>query len=671
MTRELLFDTETFCEVPIRNGTHAYAEQAEVIILSYAIDDALLGEGDIKVVDLANGEPWPDDLLEALADPDVPVVGHNFGMFDRTVLRHNGIVVAPERIVDTMVQAQSHGLPGGLDKLCKIFKVPEDKAKHQNGSTLIRMFCMPPPKNQKLRRRTKATNPVEWQRFLDYAGGDISSMRYLRKVMPRWNYPGKPKGNAQFSDEYSNWLLDQKINDRGFKVDQDLARNAVAMVDRRKKVRAKHTQALTDDDVQAATQRDALLQHLLLQYGVTLPDMQKGTLQRRLEDDNLHPIVKELIAIRLEVSGTAAAKYDVLLRGVSADGRLRGTLQFCGAARTGRWAGRLFQPQNMPRPDADADEIEEWIETIKTGAGDLLLDDPMRAASNAIRGSIVAGEGRKLVVADLSNIEGRVLAWLADEEWKLRAFFEYDAGRGPDLYHVTAGNILGKPPEQVTKDERQTTGKVPELACGYQGSVGAFQSMAALYGLDLPDDEVERIVKGWRTKNSKIVQFWYMLDRAAREAVEQPGVVTRVGKIKFHVQGSWLRMQLPSGRMLCYSSPKIVPHPMFEDSTSLSYMGVDTYTRQWSRQHTYGGKLAENATQATARDVMAHNMPVIEEAGFPIILSVHDELLTEPLDKPEYSSERLEQLLAALPFWADEKLPLAAGGFEAYRYRKD
>lgn len=685
MNRELLLDTETFCEVPIRNGTHAYAESAEIMVLSYAIDDPLTGvEGPIVVVDLANGDPWPDDLTEALADPDVRVVGHNFGMFDRAVLRHNGVEIAPERIEDTMVQAQSHGLPGGLDKLCEIFKVPEDVAKHKGGKNLIGLFCSPQPKNRKLRRATKQTHPVEWQRFLDYAGGDISSVRYLRKVMPRWNYPGKPSGNARFSPEYENWLLDQKINDRGFLVDQKLARNAVRMVERHKKTQAKRTQHITEDEVQAATQRDALLQHLLSKYGVTLPDMKKGTLQRRLEDDTLHPAVKELIAIRLEVSGTASAKYNVLLKGVSADGRLRGTLQFCGAARTGRWAGRLFQPQNMPRPDAkdvkDADGnvvkegwevIEDWITAIKSDAGELILDDPMRAASNAIRGSIVASEGHKLVVADLSNIEGRVLAWLADESWKLKAFADYDAGVGHDLYHVTAGGILGKDPSEVTPLERQNVGKVPELACGYQGSVGAFSAMAALYGLELAEDEVKAIVTGWRAKNSKIKKFWYDLDRAAREAVEQKGVVTTAGRIKFQVHQGWLRMLLPSGRVLCYSSPAIIEHPMFENSTSLSYMGVNPYTRQWSRQYTYGGKLAENATQAVARDVMAHNMPAIEEAGFPIILTVHDEIITEPLDKPEFTSERLEHLLAAPPVWADSKLPLAAGGFETYRYRKD
>lgn len=668
----LFLDSETYSPVPIKNGTHAYSEQAEVMIISYAIDDPLIGEGDVKVVDLTAGERLPQELLDALADPEVIIVMQNGGNFDRIVLAADlGLVIPSERVHDTLVQALSHGLPGGLDKLCQIFDVPEALAKHKNGRTYIQMFCVPRPKNSKVRRWTRDTHPVEWQRFLDYAGGDIHSMRYLYKAMPKWNYPGKPKGNARFAPEYELWLLDQKINDRGFRVDTELAAAAVDMVATHKKTLAKRVVDLTDDDVQSATQRDALLRHLLEQYGVDLPDMKKGTLERRLEDQELPAVVRELIAIRLEASGTSQAKYERVLSGVSKDGRLRGTLAFCGASRTGRWAGRLFQPQNMPRLNMPIPDIHAAIDDIKSGVGDLVLDDPMRAASNAIRGVIVASEGRKLVGADLANIEGRVLAWLAGEEWKLKAFKAYDEGTGPDLYLVTAGEILGKRPEDVTKEERQSTGKVPELACGFQGAAGAFASMMALYGLDLAEDVVVSIVQGWRQKNAMIKAFWYALEEAALEAILQPGVVTTAGKIKFQKKGNWLRMQLPSGRFLCYANPTLVDNDFIPGRKSIAYLGVNSYTRQWDIIKTYGGKLAENATQATARDVIAYNMPAIEEAGFPIILSTHDDVLTEPEDKPEYSAKRLERLISAHPFWADDNLPLAAEGFEGYRNMKE
>lgn len=309
------------------------------------------------------------------------------------------------------------------------------------------------------------------------------------------------------------------------------------------------------------------------------------------------------------------------------------------------------------------------------------MGDLMSLAGDAVRGCIVAQPGHKLVVADLANIEGRLLAWHAEEDWKLQAFRAYDTiigqdeegkpiRKGHDLYKIGAGNILGKKPEDVTKSERQAMGKVPELSLGYGGGHVAFRLMGAALGVFLPDEEAKAIVKGWRKTNNKIVQFWWQLDEAVREAILQPGVMTQAGKIKIHVQRNWLRLRLPSGRFLCYSAPAISEHPSFEGKTSVSYMGMDNYTRQWTRIHSYGPRFAADVTQATARDVLAHNMEHIEEAGFPVVLTVHDEVVTEPVDSPEYTSKRLEQLLAAQPFWADDKLPLAAAGDEMYRYAK-
>lgn len=709
MKRELFCDIETFSPTPIKHGTHKYAEAAEVMILAYALDDPLLGEeGPIHVLDLANGDVLPTEFLDALADPEVIVVGHNFSMFDRVVLRAAlALDIAPERIEDTMVQAQSHGLPGGLDKLCQIFNVPEALAKHQGGRSLIQLFCQPRPKNMAQRRATKATHPVEWERFLRYAGGDISSMRYLRKVMPKWNYPGKPKGNQQFSDEHRLWLLDQKINDRGFEVDLDLAEAAVNMVTRHKKHMAERCVTLTEGEVKAATQRDALLTHLLMEYGVTLPDMQKSTLERRLQDEELPWAVRELIALRLEASGTSQSKYQVALNSTSSDGRMRGTLVFCGAARTGRWAGRLWQPQNLSRPDMKSDEIEEHITLIKSGSGDLLLDDPMRSASNALRGTIVASAGHKLVVADLANIEGRVAAWLAGETWKLQAFRDYDAGIGPDLYKVAYGKAFNVDPnfnhKTVEGNLKRQIGKVMELMLQYAGGVGAFITGAMTYRIDLdemaeaclpviPEDVLqeawgflewtkkqrrstfgledrvfvacEALKRLWRRGHPAIVAFWAALDTAIRSAILNPGVVTTAGRNRFHVKDAWLRMQMPSGRFLCYANPAI------DEKGQISYQGLNSYTRQWQKIKTYNGKVFENDCQSVARDVMAHNMEAIEEAGFPVVLSVHDEVVTEPPDDPHYTSSRLEQLLAATPFWADETLPLAAAGAEMYRYAK-
>jgi DNA polymerase len=665
----LYLDIETFSEVPINNGTHAYAENAEVMIVSYAIDD-----GPVHVFDRtdfgkripAAGPMMPVVVERALADPNCIVVIHNSG-FDRTVLRHNFTPIDPERIHDTMVQAMSHGLPGGLAKLCQIFKVPEEIAKHQGGKELIQLFCKPTPKNQKVRRRTGQTDPDKWQQLLDYAGGDIHAMRYLYKTMPRWNYPTR---------EHPLWVLDQKINDRGFKVDLDLAASAIETVKLVAAEKNAETVEQTEGRMKSTRQRDALLKELLYEHGVTLPDLTGNTIERRLEDENLPEPVKELLRNRLMVSSTSTAKYNKILKGASKDGRLRGGLQFSGAMRTKRWSGRLFQPQNLPRPNMDADEIEFAIRAFKSRGAHVILDDPMRAAWNALRGLIVADEGRKLVQADLAQIEARMLPWLAGEQWKLDAFQQYDLGLGPDLYYLGAARLLRIPVEEVTKAQRQGWGKVPDLACGYGGADGAFAQFAALYRVDMEPWEVHEAIRLWREAHPAIADWdnglWAKLDRAAREAIHNPGKIVAAGDyIHFEKWRNWLKMHLPSGGFLSYASPHIIEDPRRPGSDTVSYMGVNNYTKKWERITTYGGKLSADATQSTARELLAANMQRIEDAGYPIILLVHDEVVTEPIDSPAYDVQSLVKLLTHRPDWIDDKLPLNAGGFEAYRYRKD
>lgn len=685
MTRTLFLDSETFSETPITHGTHRYAEGAEVMIVTYAWDDE-----PVQTVEF----PARGDVQELLDEADV-IVGHNIGNFDSVVFRHAlNVETDLSKTFDTMACALSHSLPGSLGKLCEVLKVDADDAK-TDGKQLIQLFCKPRPKTSKLRRATKETHPDEWRQFLAYAGRDITSLRALYRKLPRWNYDiGKP--------EHRVWQLDQRINSRGVRIDLGLARSAIVACADAKDILAARVNEMTDGEVQAATQRDLMLKHLLERYGVTLPDFQKGTLERRLEDPDLPEPVRELLAIRLQASSTSVAKYQRLADATSSDERLRGTLQYCGAMRTGRWAGRIFQPQNLPRtPDSyTADVQEAEIAIIKGGMADLVLPNIIEASSYAIRGSMIAGEGKELVVADLSNIEGRVLAWLAGETWKIEAFEAYDRGEGPDLYKVTAGRILNKTPEAVTKDERQTTGKVPELACGYQGAAGAFDAMAKIYNLQLSPKEVLKIVLQWRAANAKIVQFWYDMEEAARMAVAAPGEVFPVGRVALRRDGAWLKMKLPSGRFLCYPSPRIegVPCPcmkckgdgkiLYQDETvetcdkckgkgtvprnQITYAGINQYSRKWERLKTYGGKLVENCVQATARDVIVEGLLTADARGFAPLLSVHDEIITER----EPAEDNLEDLVgfmtgrgnAAIP-WCDG-LPLAADGFTARRYRK-
>jgi DNA polymerase len=684
----LWLDLETFSSRSISCGTHAYAEMAEIMLAAWAIDD-----GKVEVFDLIEAPYLKQTLSDMIREADKVVI-HN-SHFDRTVLHHNGIDLPAERIHDTMVQALAHSLPGSLGKLCEILNVPLDQAKEKDGKRLINLFCKPLPANRKLRRATRETHPQEWERFIEYAMLDILAMRAVYKKLPKWNLT---------DTERKLWQLDQKINDNGVAIDMDLVRNAIVAIDAEQARLAERAQDLTQGVVSSATRRDAMLRHILEAYEVPLDDLKASTVERMLGNDNYPPELLELLRVRLQATTSSTAKYAALERATSSDGRLRGTLQFCGASRTGRWAGRLFQPQNLPRPDMNAEVIEAGIEALKADEPieELAFGTVMELTSNAIRGAIIAPRGRKLVVADLSNIEGRVLAWLAGEEWKLEAFRAYDRGEGPDLYKVTAGRILGKNPEDVTKKERQEVGKVAELALGYEGGVGAFITFATAYAIDLDDlagiaretlDEavlrqsaeawewtvkqkrntfglhartwigIDGIKRAWRAAHPAISSFWADLDRAVRRGASSRMSFEDLDRVRCSRDGAWLRLILPSGRALCYPSPKI-------DDDKITYMGVNQFTRAWSRISTYGGKLAENATQAVARDVLAAGMLQAQREGYEIVLSVHDELITEAPDQARYSAAGLAACMSQNPAWADG-LPLSAAGFEATRYRKD
>jgi DNA polymerase len=651
----LYLDLETFCEVPINHGTHAYAEAAEVMLTQYAIDN---GEPVVK-------EGLAEELPMLIDMADI-VVTHTKDGFDRVVLHYQGIDIPLEKHHDTSIMALSHGLPGGLDKLCAIMGITGDMAKDKAGKQLIQLFCKPRPKTSKIRRATKETHPLEWGRFVSYAGQDIVAMRELYRKLPRVNYPS-PR-------EHALWCLDQRINDRGMRVDLALARGAISTVAAAKKIMDKRTKEITDDQLQSTTQRDKLLQLALADYGVALPDMQGATIERRLEDPDLPAGLRELLALRLQTATTSNAKYNRLLKAVSSDGRLRGALQFSGAARTKRWSGKVFQPQNLPRPDMEADEIALGIPAIIAGGAHLVWDEPIKLCSNAIRGCIVAEEGKKLVVSDLAQVEARVLPWLAGEQWKLEAFAEYDRGEAPDNYIMAYSRGFGVAPEEVDKYGRQI-GKVSELSCGYGGAYAAWISMGALYGFDLPRHQVNEIVNAWRAAHPAICDWdtglWKKLDDAARNAVQNPGKTFSAGEhIRFERWREWLRMELPSGGFLNYAAPAIMEDPRRPGQTCVSYMGVNHYTKKWERLTTYGGKLSADATQATAREIMAENLPEIEEAGYLPVLLVHDEVVTETPDTEDYTVACLNTQLAKQPEWA-KGLPLAAGGFEAYRYRKE
>mgnify|MGYP003648146875 FL=1 len=684
---KLWYDCETFSPVNIKDGTYKYTSNSEIMLVTYALNG-----GPVETWDATEDPEVPEDLTGPLLNPNVEVWAHN-SMFDRTVLVHNYPDLCPpiERWRDTMIQAYLCSLPGALDKLCQALNVGENLSK-MDGKKLIRLFCIP-QKSGPIVRPTRLTHPEEWARFVAYAKGDISAMRECHRLMPKWN----------MTDTWLNeWFLDQQINDRGFFVDTELATAAIESVKREQIKLSKKTQDATSGDVASTTQRDKLLEHILGHHGVALPDMKKGTLQRRVDDPDLPQSVRDLIAIRLQQSASSTSKYAAVIRAVQPDGRCRGTIQFGGASRTLRAAGRTFQPHNLPsRGLLPASDIEDGIQCMKEGTEGIFFDNIMHLASSAIRGLLIAPPGKKLIVSDLSNIEGRFAAWVADEQWKLQAFKEYDDGTGHDLYKLSYAKSFHVSPEEVSKSQRDI-GKVQELMLQYGGGVGAYVTGAMSYQFDIEDmaqnawdkippktitesegfyewalkkdmpsfgiskeaymvcDSFKRL---WREANSNISSYWDTLHNAILSAVGRPGTPFAAGPLIVQRDGSWLRIRLPSGRYLCYPGVRV------NDDGEVSYLGVNQYTRRWDRIGSWKGKFFENVCQAGSRDVLYHPMQKMEDAGYKIVLHVHDEVVVEAPDTPEYNINRLDELLSEGTEWT-KGLPLSAAGFETYRYRK-
>ena len=684
----LWLDTETYSETPIKDGTYKYAASCEVDIIAVAVDD-----GPVTVIDVtASGVP---DTFLAMLDQADEIVAHN-AMFDRNVLRLGNLRIDTpiSKWRCCMVKGLAHGLPGALDKVGDILGIDQDKRKLKEGRDLMMLFCKPRPKNMKLRRATRLTHPEQWVRYLEYARHDVMAMREIWKKLPSWNFGPQ---------EIALWHLDQMINDRGICIDVEFAKAALVATDREQALLAKQAKQMTNGYVEAATQRDRMIEFILGEYGYHLKDLQGSALERLLQDERVESGVKDLLRLRLAASTTSTAKYKTLTRAVGDDGRLRGTLQFDGAARTRRDAGRIFQPQNLPsRGLMPHDEVQLGIAAVKADCADMLYPNVMHLLSSAVRGVIVAPPGKKLVVSDLANIEGRDAAWLAKEDWKLQAFREYDEGTGPDLYKLAYAKSFGMSHADVTKDQR-SVGKVQELAGQYQGSLGAFITFAAGYNIDLDDMAAKALptlpeealreaeglydwyqnkgistyglraqtaivvlcfVQGWRAGHPAISSYWKELESKTAMAIDNPGKTYEARRCKIRRDGAWLRILMPSGRYLCY------PHPQTDDSDKISYMGVDQFTKKWTRIPTYGGRLFENMCQSFARDVLFDHIAAVEIAGYRVVMRVHDELVTEAPDSDEFNADHLSGLISSpLSYCAD--MPLAAAGFEDYRYRKD
>lgn len=885
MSSVLKIDIETYSPVDIDCGLDNYKQSAELLLLAYRIDDQ-----PTRLWDVTQDKTPPPAFTSAFYDPSVTLVAHN-AAFERIMLNQFGFESEIERWQCSMARALSHALPDDLDTLGKVLGLAPDAQKISAGRRLIGLFCKPLPENRKLRRADRTTHPADWALFCDYCVRDVDALHEVWQRLPLWNWSPR---------DVALWHLDQRINSRGFYADGELAAAGARAAATEKAMLASRFAELTGG--LAPTQRAKVQEFINTKFVLSLTSTAKPAVEPLVKDKSKPAELREIAQIILDANKSSTAKYPAVQKRISPDGRLRGALQFAGAGRTRRWAGRGAQFQNLPsRGLPPAEKIEEYIDMLKIGVHDLFFDNLMLYGAAALRGLVVVPEGKRLVCADLSNIEGRMLAWVSGEKWKLQAFREYDAGTGPDLYNITANMIIGVDPWKVSKKDRNAFGKVPDLACvagnthvvtqrglvaikevlptdlvwdgvewvkqggvidrgvrqvvnvdgieatpdhlvltgatwrqaqelvsnantmslalatasvnspssawsmgllvgstrsksdvpaaqnrttlscpifdsdelrgatcapnsaalrraksiggtntfaltptskpvydllnagprnrfmvktdsgylivhncGYRGGVPGFQNFAKAYSVRMADhwgtiqssvaqehiqkakssvkeqwaveqqqsldiSELEWVASescklAWRARHPATVAFWYALQDAVINAIRAPGATFPVGEfihvgVRQHGGHPWLLIRLPSGNFITYFHPGIEP-----DGRTITYWGMasseGSTTRAWVKCYTHGGKLTGNVCQTTARDLLAYNLQPIEDAGYEIVLTVHDEVVTEAPDTEAFSHERLSSILATNPPWAPG-LPLAAAGFVSYRYKKD
>lgn len=650
----LSIDVETYSSVDIaKAGAYKYCESDdfEILLFAYAFDDE-----PVKIVDLANGEDLPYEVIQALDDPRVTKTAFNAN-FERNAISSdmyfpNGM--PPEQWECTMVKALTMGLPGSLDMVGRAMNFEEDKQKMKEGKALIQYFCKPckPTKTNGGRTRNLPEHdPDKWETFKLYCKQDVEVEREIRKKLSRYETLDK---------EHKLWQLDQTINDRGINLDEELALKAIecdTVYSKKLEDEAREITGLDNPNSPAQ-----LKKWLSERVGYEVTSLTKDSIPELLEkakDDN----VKRVLELRQLMSKTSIKKYQAMHQARCEDGRVRGLLQFYGANRTGRWAGRLVQVQNLPQNHLlDLDLARNLVRSGDIEALEFLFGNVPDTLSQLIRTAFIPGEGNRFIVSDFSAIEARVIAWFAGEQWRLDVFSSHGK-----IYEASASQMFHVPIESIKKgsDLRQK-GKIAELALGYGGSVGALSSMDK--AKSIPEEELPGLVTSWRNANPNITKFWWDCDKAAKKAIKERTTVCMQYGLKFIYDPGVLFIQLPSGRKLSYIRPKIEPHETFSGD-KITYEGMEQTSKQWTRQDTYGPKLVENIVQATARDCLGVSMIRLDNAGYNIVMHVHDEVV---LDTPKESGslEEVGEIMGQPIEWAPG-LPLKADGYECNYYMKD
>lgn len=654
--RQIAIDIETFSPAPLaKTSVYPYAEHPDfrLLIFGYSIDG-----GPVEVVDLASGGGLPDEVLAALVDPGVVKWAHNAAFervaFSAWLQRHHPELLAagfldPSQWRCTMVWSAYLGLPMSLNAVGAALDL--DVQKDTAGKRLIKQFCTPATPsvlNGGGTRNLPSSDPTGWAQFIDYNQRDVEVELAIHDRLSSFPIP---------EAEWDAYALDQRINDTGILLDHTLADAAVALDDQHRAATLARARELTGlENPNSPIQ----LKNWLTIHGCEMSSLAKADVEAALESATGK--VKEVLELRGDLAKSSVKKYQAMHNVTGTDGRARGLIQFYGAGRTGRFAGRLVQVQNLPRNYLpDLDQARTLTRQANLDAIELLYESVPDTLSQLIRTAFIPSTGCRFMVADYSAIEARVIAWLAGEHTTLAAFRD-----GKDLYCETASRMFGVPVEKhgINAELRQK-GKIATLACGYNGSAGALKAMGALW-MGQAEHELKPIVDAWRAANPNIVRLWANVEQAALDAITTRQAV-RLRNLRFTAESGILFITLPSGRRLAYVKPQLGENRW--GGTSITYSGVTT-GRKWGRLETYGGKLVGNIVQAVARDLLVHAMILVAQAGHKIVMHVHDEIVIDEPEDSGFTIDDASQLMTTPPDWA-AGLPLDADGYECDYYRKD
>ncbi len=660
----LSIDLETYSDVNLKKaGLYRYVQSPafEILLFAYSFDGA-----PTQVIDMAQGEKIPLEVIHALTDPQCLKHAYNAAFEWYCLSKYMGAQLPPSQWRDTMLHGLYAGYTAGLDATGRALGIPEDKQKLTTGKALIRYFCVPCKATKANGGRTRNYphhDPEKWELFKTYNGQDVVAEMEIERRLSVFPVPDFVQ---------KQWETDLLINARGVAVDMDFCAGALELGEI---IRAQ----LTDEAVQLSGLQNPnsvkqLARWLSAETGDDITTLRKETIKELLGRDNADH-VQRMLEIRQELGKTSTKKYDAIEAAVCDDRRVRGLLQFYGANRTGRWAGRLVQVQNLPRTYTEPLEFaRELVKGRKLDALRIVYGSPNDTLSQLIRTTFVAAPGNVLIDADFSAIEARVISWLADEEWRLEVFRTHGK-----IYEASASQMFGVPLERIKKGNPEYSlrqrGKVAELALGYQGGVPAMRQMDTGKLLaDLPDEEIKDIVDKWRNTNPKIRNLWYSFNDAAIRVIQNGGSL-RVRCCTFARECDCIRgttcmtISLPSGRKLYYVEPAVGENRW--GGPSITYMGVNDKNK-WGRIETYGGKLVENVVQAIARDCLAQAIEHLEAAGLPVVFHIHDEVVidTAAFDTNDAMLDKVVKIMSTPIPWA-EGLPLGADGWVGAFFKKD